>query len=68
MVTEGEKCPTPRKTGGGIVREGIMSGGICPGYIQGKCPDPDEITGVYLHLEANVIKRFRLLLRKLITC
>ena len=45
-----------------------MSGGICPGYIQGKCPDSDEITGVYLHLEANVIKRFRLLLRKLITC
>ena len=30
-----EKCPTPCKKGGGIVRAGEMPGGI---YLRGKCP------------------------------
>jgi len=40
-VVEGEKCPTPYKKKGGLVREGE-----CPGeYVwrntfRGKCPDP----------------------------
>jgi len=36
VVVVGGKYPTPCKKGGGIVRAGEMSGGMCPGG----CPDP----------------------------
>jgi len=33
VVVEGAECPKSCKNGGGIVWEGEMTGGTCPGYI-----------------------------------